>query len=238
MASFGLTLANRGVIIGAVTVPELFDMAKRGEDSGAFSAVWVGDSLLAKPRLESITSLSALAAITRKVKLAVGCMATFPHRHPALLAQQWASLDVISGGRSWLAVCLGGPNEQSPAQALEHRVMGIKDTERVGRLEEGITILKKLFEEENASHHGKYYQFEGVTIQPRPVQNPLPIWIASNPTGLTWKDGDFSSWNGHRPLRLPPPALRSWRYSDTTASIGTASRTAFTSSSLIRPATW
>ena len=55
MASFGLTLANRGVIIGAVTVPELFDMAKRGEDSGAFSAVWVGDSLLAKPRLESIT---------------------------------------------------------------------------------------------------------------------------------------------------------------------------------------
>ena len=189
MASFGLTLANRGVIIGAVTVPELFEMAKRGEDSGAFSAVWVGDSLLAKPRLESITLLAALAAITKKVKLAVGCMATFPHRHPALLAQQWASLDVISGGRSWLAVCLGGPNEQSPAQALEHKVMGIKDTERVGRLEEGIAILKKLFHEENAAYHGKYYQFEGVTIQPRPVQNPLPIWIASNPTGLTWKDG-------------------------------------------------
>ena len=153
MASFGLTLANRGVIIGAVTVPELFEMAKRGEDSGAFSAVWVGDSLLAKPRLESITLLSALAAITKKVKLAVGCMATFPHRHPALLAQQWASLDVISGGRSWLAVCLGGPNEQSPAQALEHKVMGIKDTERVGRLEEGIAILKKLFHEENAAYH-------------------------------------------------------------------------------------
>ena len=123
MGSFGLTLANRGVIIGAVTVPELFDMTKRGEDSGAFSAVWVGDSLLAKPRLESIALLSALAAITKRVKLAVGCMATFPHRHPALLAQQWASLDVISGGRSWLAVCLGGPNEQSPAQALEHKVM-------------------------------------------------------------------------------------------------------------------
>jgi len=116
-------------------------------------------------------------------------MATFPQRHPALLAQQWASLDVISAGRSWLAVCLGGPNEQSPAQALEHKVMGIKDTERVGRLEEGIVILKKLFHEEKASHQGKYYQFEGVTIQPRPVQNPLPIWIASNPTGLTWKDG-------------------------------------------------
>jgi alkanesulfonate monooxygenase SsuD/methylene tetrahydromethanopterin reductase-like flavin-dependent oxidoreductase (luciferase family) len=189
MPSFGLTLANRGVIIGAVTVPELFDMAKRGEDSGAFDAVWVGDSLLAKPRLESITLLSALAAITKKVRLAVGCMATFPHRHPALLAQQWASLDVISGGRAWLAVCLGGPNEQSPAQALEHKLMGIKDTERVGRLEEGIVILRKLFHQENASHQGRFYEFEGVTIQPRPVQNPMPIWIASNPTGLTWKDG-------------------------------------------------
>jgi alkanesulfonate monooxygenase SsuD/methylene tetrahydromethanopterin reductase-like flavin-dependent oxidoreductase (luciferase family) len=189
MASFGLTLANRGVIIGAVTVPQLFDMAQRGESSGVFDAVWVGDSLLAKPRLESITLLSALAAITKKVRLAVGCMATFPHRHPALLAQQWASLDVISDGRAWLAVCLGGPNEQSPAQALEHAVMGIKDTERVGRLEEGIVILKKLFHEEKASHKGRFYEFEGVTIQPRPVQNPLPIWIASNPTGLTWKDG-------------------------------------------------
>src|SRR5919109_2013775 len=189
MPSFGLTLANRGVIIGAVTIPELFDMAKRGENSGAFEAVWVGDSLLAKPRLESIALLSALAAITKTVRLAVGCMATFAHRHPALLAQQWASLDVISNGRAWLAVCLGGPNEQSPAQALEHQVMGIKDTERVGRLEEGITILRKLFHEESASHKGRFYEFEGVTIQPRPVQNPMPIWIASNPTGLTWKDG-------------------------------------------------
>ena len=189
MASFGLTLANRGVIIGAVTIPDLFDMAKRGEDSGAFDAVWVGDSLLAKPRLESIVLLSALAAVTKKVRLAVGCMATFSQRHPALLAQQWASLDLISAGRAWLAVCLGGPNEQSPAQALEHKVMGIKDTERVARLEEGITILRKLFHEEKASHKGRFYEFEGVTIQPRPVQNPLPIWIASNPTGLTWKDG-------------------------------------------------
>ncbi|MGH7825867.1 MAG: LLM class flavin-dependent oxidoreductase [Candidatus Binatia bacterium] len=189
MASFGLTLANRGVIIGAVTVAGLFDMARRGEDSGVFDAVWVGDSLLAKPRLESIALLSALAAVTNRVRLAVGCMATFPHRHPALLAQQWSSLDVISNGRAWLAVCLGGPNEQSPAQALEHAVMGIKDADRVSRLEEGIVILRKLFHEEKASHKGKYYQFEGVTIQPRPVQNPLPIWIASNPTGLTWKDG-------------------------------------------------
>ena len=136
MASFGLTLANRGVIIGAVTVPELYDMAKRGEASGAFGAVWVGDSLLAKPRFEAVALLSALAAITKGAARG-GLHGHLSHRHPLLFAQQWASLDVLSGGRAWLAVCLGGPDEQSAAQALEHRVMGIR-TERVGRMEEGI----------------------------------------------------------------------------------------------------
>jgi alkanesulfonate monooxygenase SsuD/methylene tetrahydromethanopterin reductase-like flavin-dependent oxidoreductase (luciferase family) len=187
--SFGLTLANRGVIIGAVKTGDLIDMAQCAENSGVFDTVWVGDSLLAKPRLESVTLLSALAAVTGKVRLAVGCMATFVHRHPVLFAQQWASLDVISNGRAWLAVCLGGPDEQSPAQALEHAVMGIKSNERVRRMEEGILIVRKLLSEENVSHRGEFYEFEGVTLQPRPVQRPVPIWIASNPTGLTWKDG-------------------------------------------------
>ena len=188
-ASFGLTLANRGVIIGAIKAADLLDMAQRAEASGIFDSVWVGDSLLAKPRLESVTLLSALSAITTKVRLAVGCMATFVHRHPALFAQQWASLDVLSNGRAWLAVCLGGPNEQSAAQALEHTVMGIKAGERVARLEEGIVILRKFFHEKKTSHQGRFYHFENVTLQPPPVQNPCPIWIASNPTGLTWKDG-------------------------------------------------
>ena len=188
-ASFGLTLANRGVIIGAVKASDLIRMAQQAEGSGAFDAVWVGDSLLAKPRLESVTLLSALASVTTKVRLAVGCMATFVHRHPVLFAQQWASLDVISNGRSWLVVCLGGPNEQSAAQALEHAVMGIQAKERPARLAEGIAILRKLFSEKNVSHHGRFYQFDNVTLEPRPVQQPCPIWIASNPTGLTWRDG-------------------------------------------------
>jgi alkanesulfonate monooxygenase SsuD/methylene tetrahydromethanopterin reductase-like flavin-dependent oxidoreductase (luciferase family) len=188
-ASFGLTLANRGVIIGAVKASDLIRMAQQAEASGAFDAVWVGDSLLAKPRLESIALLSALAAVTSKIRLAVGCMATFVHRHPVLLAQQWASLDLISGGRSWLTVCMGGPNEQSAAQALEHAVMGVQAKERPARMVEGIEIIRKLFAEKNVSYHGRFYQFDNVTVEPHPVQQPCPIWIASNPTGLTWRDG-------------------------------------------------
>src|SRR5947207_8060949 len=192
-SSFGLILANRAVVLGAVKVPDLVDLTVQAERSGFFDAVWAGDSLLAKPRLESVTLLSALAAVTTKLRLGVGCMATFVHRHPVLLAHQWASLDVLSGGRAWLAVCLGGPDEASAAQALEHAAMSIRASERVGRLEEGILIHRKLFHEDKASHQGRFYRFESVTIQPRPIQDPCPIWIASNPTGLTWKGGASAS---------------------------------------------
>jgi alkanesulfonate monooxygenase SsuD/methylene tetrahydromethanopterin reductase-like flavin-dependent oxidoreductase (luciferase family) len=191
--SFGLILANRAVVLGAVTARDLLDLAVEAERSGVFDAVWVGDSLLAKPRLESVTLLSALAGVTERVRLAVGCLATFVHRHPVLFAQQWASLDVLSRGRAWLAVCLGGPDTANAAQAAEHAVMGVASGERVERLEEGIRILRALFGQTKASHAGRFYRFTEVTLEPRPVQSPVPIWIASNPTGLTWKGGASAS---------------------------------------------
>src|SRR5438445_1930697 len=191
--SFGLILANRAVVLGAVKVADLIDLTAQAERSGFFDAVWAGDSLLAKPRLESVTLLSALAGVTTRLRLGVGCMATFVHRHPVMLAHQWASLDVLSGGRTLLAVCLGGPSEANAAQAAEHEVMSIASAERVGRLEEGIVVLRRLFGGKNVSHQGRFYSFTNVTLEPRPVQQPCPIWIASNPTGLTWRGGASAS---------------------------------------------
>jgi alkanesulfonate monooxygenase SsuD/methylene tetrahydromethanopterin reductase-like flavin-dependent oxidoreductase (luciferase family) len=191
--SLGLILANRAVVLGALKARDLLDLTVQAERSRVFDAVWVGDSLLAKPRLESVTLLSALAAVTERVRLAVGCMATFVHRHPVMLAHQWASLDVLSSGRAWLAVCLGGPDSANAAQAAEHAVMSIPSGERVERLEEGIVILRTLFAGKGARHAGRFYRFDNVTLEPRPVQNPCPIWIASNPTGLTWKGGASAS---------------------------------------------
>lgn len=191
--SFGLILANRAVVIGAIKAQDLFDISRAAEQAGAFDTLWVGDSLLAKPRLESVTLLSTLAGVTSRMRLAVGCLATFVHRHPVMFAHQWASLDVMSGGRSLLAVCLGGPDEQSPAQAREHAAMGIKSGERVARLEEGISALRGLFSGKAVSHEGAFYRFDDVKIEPAPIQQPCPIWIASNPTGLTWKGGASAS---------------------------------------------
>jgi alkanesulfonate monooxygenase SsuD/methylene tetrahydromethanopterin reductase-like flavin-dependent oxidoreductase (luciferase family) len=191
--TLGLILANRAVVLGAIKARDLLDQTATAEASGVFDAVWVGDSLLAKPRLESVALLSALAGVTRRVRLGVGCLATFVHRHPVLFAQQWASLDVLSEGRAWLAVCLGGPDSANAAQAAEHAVMGIASADRVARLEDGIVILRKLFADGKASHASRFYTFDDITLQPKPVQKPLPIWIASNPTGLTWKQGASAS---------------------------------------------
>ena len=105
---FGLTLSNRGVLLGLTQPEELLEMAELAESSGAFEHVWVGDSIMAKPRMESITLMSAIAARTRRVKIGVACMASFPSRDPIVPAYQWASLDLLSNGRMIMGACMGG----------------------------------------------------------------------------------------------------------------------------------
>src|SRR5438105_4784956 len=80
---FGLSLPNRGVLFGATSVDELLELSEQAEASCAFDSIWVGDSLFAKPRLESLVLLSAIAARTRRVRLGTCCLSTFPLRDPA-----------------------------------------------------------------------------------------------------------------------------------------------------------
>ena len=187
--SFGLTLSNRALVIQGTQPRELIDMAVKAENSGAIDAIWVGDSILSKPRLECIPLLGAIAAHTSRVKLGVACMATIAQRNPVLLALQWASLDVLSGGRTWLAACMGYPTSQHPMAAKELEVMGIKSKERPGRLEEMIGALRVLWSDEHASFHGKYYSFDEVNLLPKPAQRPCPIYIAGTPRPSQIGDG-------------------------------------------------
>jgi alkanesulfonate monooxygenase SsuD/methylene tetrahydromethanopterin reductase-like flavin-dependent oxidoreductase (luciferase family) len=108
-------------------------------------------------------------------------MATIAQRNPVLLALQWASLDVLSGGRAWLAACMGYPASQHPMAAKELEVMGVTSKERPGRMEEMIQALRLLWSEEHASFQGKYYSFDDVNLLPKPLQRPCPIYIAGTP---------------------------------------------------------
>jgi alkanesulfonate monooxygenase SsuD/methylene tetrahydromethanopterin reductase-like flavin-dependent oxidoreductase (luciferase family) len=179
--TFGITLSNRAILTQGTNAKDLIDMAVQAEDTGAIDAVWVGDSILSKPRLECIPLLGAIASHTSRVKLGVACMATIAQRNPVLLALQWASLDVLSGGRTWLAACMGYPASQHPMAAKELEVMGVKSKERPGRLEEMIQALRLLWSDEHANFHGKYYSFDDVNLLPKPAQRPCPIYIAGTP---------------------------------------------------------
>ena len=119
--------------------------------------------------------LAAVATHTKKVRLGTICMASFPVRHPVLLAIQWASLDQISKGRTLLGVCIGGGHEG------ELRAFGVKREERVGRMKEGSSFLRQIWSDKEVMHQGKYYTLEGYNIVPKPAQKPPPIWIAVSP---------------------------------------------------------
>jgi len=179
--TFGLTLSNRALVTLGTQPKDLIDMAVEAENSGAIDAIWVGDSILSKPRLECIPLLGAIAARTSRVKLGVACMATIAQRNPVLLALQWASLDVLSAGRTWLAACMGYPASQHPMAAKELEVMGVQSKERPGRLEEMLQVLRILWSKEHATFHGKYYSFDDVNLLPKPSQKPCPIYIAGTP---------------------------------------------------------
>lgn len=159
---------------------DIIELSKLIEEYG-YDAVWAGDSVLAKPRLDSISVLSAVAGATERVKLGTACFASFPLRHPIILAYQWATLDVLSEGRSLLAVCQGTPTQHGKIYRNEFDAIGIPPREKMKRSEEAMEILRLLWESDNASYNGEIFKFRDVTMLPKPVQKPCPIWIASNP---------------------------------------------------------
>ena len=188
---FGVFLSSRTVAksatdrkLTASLTKGLFELAKAAEEGG-FECLFLGDSLYKLPRLESITLLSALASKTEKVKLGTCCMASFPLREPYLLALQWATLDQVSVGRTILGVCAGGPiirgEERGGGRFFKEWEMMGKDYRHRGEmLEENIIAIRKLWTEEHLTYDGKFVKLKDVTLEPKPYQNPPPIWIANN----------------------------------------------------------
>lgn len=177
-----LTLPNRAIMLGITTPSAMLDLAERADRTGLFDAIWVGDSLLGKPRPESLTLLGALAGRTKQVRLGPACMASLPLRDPVLLAYQWASLDLLAGGRTTLVACTGIVPQQG-AQ-VESALYQVSNRDRVTRMLEWMKILRLLWTEDDVTFTGEHYRLAGVTVDPKPVAVPCPpIWIANNAFG-------------------------------------------------------
>jgi alkanesulfonate monooxygenase SsuD/methylene tetrahydromethanopterin reductase-like flavin-dependent oxidoreductase (luciferase family) len=169
--------------LGKATAPEVLDLVREAEGTGLFDSVWVGDSLLVNPRLESLTLLSAIAAITERMLLGTACMGSFALRDPVLLAYQWASLDHIANGRTRLIVCSGGG--AGPVWEAEAKVFGMDPKERRPRIVEHLRLVKELWANDHVSWHSDLINVDDVTVEPKPVQQPCPIWLATNATRLS-----------------------------------------------------
>ena len=175
---FGVLLPTREAVMSGRADPSLlYRLAERAEELG-FDSVWVGDSLTARPRIDALTTLAAVGARTKRVRLGTAIYLA-ALRHPLLLAYQLASLDWMTGGRIDFGIGFGKRSE--PSQEHEFTILGLDQASRMSRSEEAVHIMRRLWRENDVAYYGAFTRFEHVTIEPKPAQTGgVPVWLASN----------------------------------------------------------
>ena len=176
MTAFGFLLPTREMVMNheVPNFSQILELAEHAETLG-FDSVWVGDSVLARPRFEALTTLAAVAARTQRVRLGTGVLLPML-RHPVLLANEVASLDHVANGRLILGVGIGG---NAPAVAQEFAACGISINRRVGLFEESLALLRRLWTEPEVTFQGRYFQVQSVRLGLRPLQKSgVPLWVA------------------------------------------------------------
>src|SRR5436309_11274154 len=186
--NFGITLSNRGVLLGLCSPRDLLALADAVEASPVMDSVWCGDALFVNRRLDALTLLAAVAGRTERVLIGPACMGSFALRNPLIFCYEWASLDVLSNGRTRLVACAGGG--AGPLWEAETAALGIAPAERRARMIENIHVLRHLWSQDNAPFTGRFIRFSNVTLEPKPVQGPCPIWLATNAERLARGQAD------------------------------------------------
>ncbi|HTO09043.1 MAG TPA: TIGR03619 family F420-dependent LLM class oxidoreductase [Myxococcota bacterium] len=164
--------------IGISTLPAasargFFDWVELCEDSD-IDSIWQTDRLVSpQPFLESLAAMAALAGATDRLKFGMNAVVA-PLRDPLVLAKQCATIDWLSRGRLLPVFGVGG--EKAP----EFRATGRDAAERGRRADEVLELARRLWSEDSVDFRGEFYRYEGVSISPRPVQQPLPLWIGGS----------------------------------------------------------
>ncbi|MCB1745527.1 MAG: LLM class flavin-dependent oxidoreductase [Gammaproteobacteria bacterium] len=137
-------------------------------------SVWQSDRLISTDNyLESLSALAALAGCTERIKFGMNAIVA-PLRDPLVLAKQCATIDYLSNGRLLPMFGVGYP------KAAEWGATGRSSDHRGSIANEMFELIDRLWREEKVTYEGKYFQYRDATIAPRPVQQPLPLWIGGN----------------------------------------------------------
>jgi alkanesulfonate monooxygenase SsuD/methylene tetrahydromethanopterin reductase-like flavin-dependent oxidoreductase (luciferase family) len=154
-------------------VSDIADEALYADQLNMHSA-WIGEhhfnslGVLSCPDLV----LAYIAARTKHIRLAPA-VTVLPLHHPIRVAEQWASLDLLSNGRVDFAAGRG-------YDAREYLPFKVSFADNQSIFDEGLEVVRKLWAaEDRISHHGQHYQFDDVRITPKPIQNPMPAYVAS-----------------------------------------------------------
>ncbi|MEM6999333.1 MAG: LLM class flavin-dependent oxidoreductase [Pseudomonadota bacterium] len=160
-------------------------------DALGFDSLWVGDSLLARPRHDPLTLLGAIAVAAPNAQ--IGTAVLLPMlRNPVVLAQQLATLDQISAGRLVVGAGIAADN---PAIRAEFLAAGVPFEKRVGRLLEGFRLCRALWSGEPVDWQGRW-ELSNAVLAPRPyTPDGPPIWLAASvPAGIKRAAQHFEGW--------------------------------------------
>jgi alkanesulfonate monooxygenase SsuD/methylene tetrahydromethanopterin reductase-like flavin-dependent oxidoreductase (luciferase family) len=197
--SVGIALPVREVaILGAHDAAPLIQMARQVEELG-FDSVWVGDSFVARQRLEPLTLLAAIAMVTNEVEIGTAAL-TAVLREPLTLAHAIVTLDQLSGGRLRLGIGTGQP---LPVKS-EYDAVSMSFRERAGRVDEAVRLFKKAWNNVEGDLKGEYFDLIGMRMQTPPSQpGGPPLWLATDgkPKGVTRTATLYDGW---MPILLDP----------------------------------
>ena len=156
---------------------DIGDFARRAEDLG-FDRVTVGEHIMdgnpPRPTMMGIPAMAAAAGATSRIRVLTGIVIA-PLYHPVMLAKMVSILDQISDGRLDFGIGISGQRDtRAEFDALE-----IPVNTRGRRTDEILRVMKDLWTGENVSHHGRFFNFDDVTLLPKPRQEPYPpLWVA------------------------------------------------------------
>jgi probable F420-dependent oxidoreductase len=143
-------------------------------DDGGVDSIWQSDRLIGTDAsLECMSVMAALAGATRRIKFGMN-VASLGLRDPVVTAKACATIDVLSEGRLLPAFGIGS------ARSRDYVATHTPTRGRGTRMDEGLEILSRLWTEEHVTFSGEHYRLDDATIAPRPVQQPLPLWVGGS----------------------------------------------------------